>query len=242
MMLVVQQPHYLPWLGYFDLFTKSDAFVFLDTAQWIRQGRQHRTRILGPRGQPQWLTLPVLGHGHREKMLKDMLVDESQPWARRHWESIKAAYGRAPFFASQVEPLMRPFFEKAAAEKFLIEISQAGLFAFWDAFEISTELHWSSEMKEAPGRTERLLSLCQALGAEEYYSSLGSTRYLDLSLFRAGGVRVRWQHFNAAFPAEVSRPSDLSVLDWMAHFPLEEVKRKLRPPVFSYEPYTSLDR
>jgi hypothetical protein len=241
MMLVCQQPHYLPWLGYFDLFVKADAFVILDSAQWIRQGRQHRTRIMGPRGEPQWLTIPVLGHGHRELQLKDMEVDASQAWAAKHWKTIQAAYGKAPHFRSQVEPILRPYFEKMQEEKFLLDIVQAGLWLFWDTFELSCELHWSSEMKEAEGKSERLVSLCQALGANEYYSSLGSTRYLDLSVFRASGIRVRWQHFNATFPNDVKRPLDLSVLDWIAHFPIEEAKRALRPAPRGFEAYLSAE-
>jgi hypothetical protein len=32
--LVVLQPGYLPWLGYFDLLQKADIFVHYDDVQW----------------------------------------------------------------------------------------------------------------------------------------------------------------------------------------------------------------
>jgi hypothetical protein len=228
MRIVCQQPHYLPWLGYFDLFARADAFVFLDTVQWIKQGRQHRTRVMGPDGKPRWLTVPVVSEAHRAKHLKDMQVDTSQNWARRHWEIVKACYQKAPYFKTQVEPALRPFFEKAATHKFLTDVSQESLWLFWDEFLLTPELHWSSDMKEREGPNERLLSLCEALGADEYYSSLGSTRYIDLSVFRAAGVRVRWQHFKAIFPNDINRPLDLSALDWVAHLPFADVRRLLK--------------
>lgn len=239
MRIVCQQPHYLPWLGYFDLFARADQFVFLDTVQWIRQGRQHRTRIMGANGEPLWLTVPIHGHGHREKLLKDMEIDQSRNWARSHWETVRAAYGKAPYFKSQVEPVLRPFFEKAAGHKFLVDVSQDSLWLFWEEFALTPELHWSSDMKEREGPNERILSLCEALGADEYYSSLGSTRYIDLSVFRAAGVRVLWQHFKALFPDDPRRPLDLSVLDWAAHMPFSELRRFLktgeaRPPASLY--------
>lgn len=240
MRVVCQQPHYLPWLGYFELFTQADAFVFLDSVQWIRQGRQHRTKIYSPSQEPRWLTVPVKGHGHREKTLKDMQVDTEAPWARDHWRLIEETYRHAPRFRDQVEPLLRPFLEKAQKEKFLIDISQESLWLFWEGLDLKSEIHWASEMplqREMPaeipaqpeGANERLIGLCQALGADEYYSSLGSTRYIDLSVFREHGLRVRWQHFRAIFPGEPLRSADLSAIDWLAHHDWSVLRAAIAP-------------
>ncbi len=224
MRIVCQQPHYLPWLGYFDLFSKSDAFVFLDSVQWIRQGRQHRTKILGQNGSL-WLTVPIRGHGHRAKQLKDMEVDE-QPWAKRHWELVRTNYRTAPHF-SQMEALLRPFWEKAEKMRFLADISYEGFWALWEPLGLQVDLHWSSDMQNIrEDRNQRVIDICAQVGANEYYSSLGSTRYLDLSQFRAAGISVRWQHFQANF-RPLHRPLDLSILDYLAHHPLEELRLAL---------------
>lgn len=228
-MLVCQQPHYLPWLGYYELFRRADAFVFLDDVQWTRQGRQHRTRVIDLAGRKHWLTVPVHGHGHRELALKDMRVDTQQAWARRHWETIRACYGAAPYFKSQLEPILRPYFEKAQGLEFLVDVSQESLYAFWEAFGLSTELHWASDTPGSEEKSERLASLCRRLGHDHYYSVLGSTRYLDLALFREWGVRVLWQHFRPSFPGQPLRSLELSVVDWVAHLPLEEVRARLEP-------------
>jgi hypothetical protein len=183
---------------------------------------------MGKNGNPAWLSIPVLSAEHRTKHLKDMRIDPSQDWARRHWASVQAAYGKAPLFKEQIEPLLRPYYEKAAGAKFLLEATEESLWLFWEALSLGSELHWSSDMKERSGPNERILSLCEALNASEYYSSLGSTRYIDLSVFRAAGVRVRWQHFKALFPDDPRRPLDLSILDWAAHLPFSELRRFLK--------------
>jgi hypothetical protein len=229
MKIVCQQPHYLPWLGYLELFAQSDAFVFLDNVQWIKQGRQHRTKILQGT-QSRWLTIPVKSAGHREKTLKDMEVDVSQPWAKAHWHSIERAYGKAPRFRDQVEPLFRPFFEKMQKEKFLVDICQEGLWLFWEPLGLKAELHWASDLPEVPGQNERLIGLCQHFGAREYYSSLGSTRYLDMGKFREAGIRVLWQHFRASFPGDLLRATDVSALDWIAHHDFSAAKTALQGP------------
>lgn len=231
MRVVCQQPHYLPWLGYFELFSQADAFVFLDSVQWTKQGRQHRTKIYSPDPQkPRWLTVPVKGKGHREMAIKDMQVDSDSPWAKDHWNLIEETYRQAPLFRRQLEPLLRPFFEKAQKEKFLLDIAQESLWLFWEALELKSEIHWASEMPAQPeGANERLIGLCQALGADEYYSSLGSTRYIDLSVFREHGLRVRWQHFRSNFPGEPLRSADLSAIDWLAHQDWSALKAAIAP-------------
>lgn len=225
MYLVCQQPHYLPWLGYFELFRRADTFVFLDTVQWTKQGRQHRTKIFG--SSPQWLTIPVQSKGHRNLSIREMKVDVQQDWAKKHWKTIEQNYRKAPFFSSQVEPTLRPFFEKVRKEEFLIDICQESLWALWDVMGIQTELHWASDLEVKSGKTEDFVDLCRRFGADTYYSSLGSTRYLDVSKFRDHGIRVQWQHFRGYYAVE--RPADLSVLDWLAHRELGEIRKALEP-------------
>ena len=60
--LVVLQPSYLPWLGYFDQMSKADVFVWYDDVQFDKHGWRNRNRIKSPKG-PLWLTVPVLHKG-----------------------------------------------------------------------------------------------------------------------------------------------------------------------------------
>lgn len=234
MVIVCQQPNFFPWIGYYEQIARSERFVFLDSVQWIRQGRQHRTQIWN--GSPHWLTIPVLGHGHRSKMIKDMQIDISLPWARKQRATLQSLYGKAPFWKSQLEPKLLPFYEKVAKEKFLLDVCQESLYLFLDELGLKSELHWSSDIATTGESTDRLVSLCQALGAETYYSALGSTRYLDLSRFRAAGINVRWQHFRAG---DVERPLTLSVLDWLARESFASVSSRISSAVLA--PRQSLD-
>jgi len=225
MRVVCQQPHFLPWLGYFDLFN-CDRFVFLDSVQWTKQGRIHRCKIF-LEGTPHWLTIPVHSESHRNLTIKDMRIDQTQAWTKRHLSLLEKAYSNAPYYESQLREFLVDFYAKAEKEKFLADVCQNGLYFFLDKFNLNPELFWSSELPAIGQKSEKLVSLVSHLGGEEYYSSLGSTRYLDLSLFRAAGIQVRWQHFRHFFPNNIHRPADLSVLDWMAHHPYELMQKFL---------------
>ena len=231
MRVVCQQPNYLPWLGYFEQVARADALVYLDNVQWIRQGRQHRTRV--PFGtqhkapfEKNWLTVPVHGQGHREKSFREMEIDHSRAWPRSHWGEIAALYGKAPEFHTQLEPLLRPFLEQASQHKFLIDLCEASVALFWKPLGLKAQVWHASDLEPEGMKSERLLHLCQTLEATEYYSALGASRYLELPLFRAANIQVRWQHFRRS-PVEASRPCDYSILDWVAHHPWEEIRAAL---------------
>jgi hypothetical protein len=206
--------------------------VFLDDVQWIRRGRQHRTRLPAFASAPldrHWLTIPVHGKGHRERVFREMEIDHSTAWRRRHWQTLQSLYGRAPHFADQLEPLVRPYLEGAGKFRFLIDACEASTSLLWESFGLDATVWHSSHLEVGTAKSARLVELCQILEATEYYAALGSSRYLDVALFRAAGMRVRFQHFRASAGPDPRRPCDYSVLDWLALSPLDDIRRQLGP-------------
>ena len=53
------QPYFIPYTGYFRLFTQADQFVILDDVQFPRRGWVHRNRLTSNNHQLNWLTLPL---------------------------------------------------------------------------------------------------------------------------------------------------------------------------------------
>ena len=94
--LVVLQPGYLPWLGFFDQFRRADVFVYYDDVQYDKHGWRNRNRIKTQQG-PQWLTVPVRHSGLELPRILDVVIDGRTTWARKHVMSIRQAYARAPF-------------------------------------------------------------------------------------------------------------------------------------------------
>lgn len=238
MVVVCQQPNYFPWLGYLEQCARADRLVILDSVQWIRQGRQHRTRVLTHAPDAacaapgfQWLTIPVHGHGHREKPLRELEVDRADRWAERHWKTLATLYGGRPYFKSQLEPLVRPWLEKAVGMQRMAEIALGSTRLCLEALGLNPDLLMSSELPETGRKTERLVSICQALEADTYYSALGATRYVDVAAFRAAGIRLLWQHWkHPEYPQ--GRPafrSHLSILDALANVPLSELRAWFQP-------------
>src|SRR5262245_36641269 len=97
MRVVILQPGYLPWLGFFDQLYRSDVFVFYDDVQFDRRGWRHRNRIKGPAG-GQWLTVPILKRGRYTQRICETRIDRTFPWCRKHLGSVRECYAHAAYF------------------------------------------------------------------------------------------------------------------------------------------------
>jgi hypothetical protein len=189
--LVVLQPGYLPWLGYFDLLKKADVFVHYDDVQFDKHGWRNRNRIKGPKG-PVWLTVPVLHRGRSGQSLLDVEIDNRQNWQRKHLSTISQLYARAPFMQSLLpslaELLGRPWLR-------LLDLDLALIDRVAEVLGIATPRYRSSQLAIGGDRNERLINLCRHFGAARYMSGNAAHEYLDLPAFTAAGVDVIWHNY-----------------------------------------------
>ncbi len=95
MTIVIHQPEYLPWLGFFDRIDKCDLFVDLDNVQF-QKGFINRNKIKTPTGW-QWLTIPIAHECHR-KDIKEVRIDNQADWRKDNWQALFYNYNKAPYF------------------------------------------------------------------------------------------------------------------------------------------------
>jgi hypothetical protein len=107
MILTGHQPNYLPYAGFFEKIARSDRFLVVDNVQFVKRGTfgwMHRNRIRS--GSPEgwdWLSVPVLSKGRFHQKILEAEVDNSTPWARKHWRALEWNYRKAPHFATYAE-------------------------------------------------------------------------------------------------------------------------------------------
>lgn len=190
MIVAIHQPHYLPWLGYMDKLDRADAFVILDTVQFVRREYQNRNRIRTADGST-WLTVPV--KGSYQAQLQDITIDNEKDWGRKHLQTLKLNYSRAPYFIEHL-----PFFIDTYAKRWekLLPLCLHILDYLKEAFGITTPLHLASDLSAREEPTARLIDLCRALGADTYLSGGGGKNYMDLEMFQEAQIAVEFQDFN----------------------------------------------
>ncbi len=211
MQIVILQPGYLPWLGFFDQLRRCDCFVIYDDVQYTKRDWRSRNRIKTKQGEL-FLTVPVINSGRYKQLINEAEIDYSQNWVHKHLSTITSAYKNAPFFDQYYPALAETLNVKP---KYLLEldINIIKLCANW--LSIKTPLVFSSTLNVSGSSTERLVSICQKLNATHYLTGDAAQAYLDLSLFEQAGISVEYHGYQHPYYQQLYPPfiPYMSVID-----------------------------
>jgi hypothetical protein len=191
MILSIHQPQYLPWVGYFHKIDKSDCFVFLDTVQYKHREFQNRNKIRTKDGE-MWLTVPVLSSGRSRQRINEVLIDNTSDWQQQHWQTLTCYYTRAAFFSEHSE-----FFADVYRRPWerLVDLNVHIIQYFLKVLAIATKIHFESALRTENQGTDRVIELCQKLGATTYLSGQGGKDYLEEDKFAKAGITLQYQDF-----------------------------------------------
>lgn len=204
--VAAHQPNFLPWLGFFDKLARCDRFVLLDDVQFPRTSRGTYTNrvqlLIG--GRPAWLTVPVVRDGIQR--IRDVRIDDRQPWRRKALRTIEQAYARAPRFAETM-PLVRELLEYDTDR--IAELNEYAIRRL--APEHAPKLVRQSDLGDVSGAaTELLINLVKAAGGDAYLSGDGADGYQEQPRYAAAGLGFRLQGF---VHPDTGAPSGLSIVD-----------------------------
>jgi hypothetical protein len=191
--VAIVQSSYIPWKGYFDLIASVDEFVLYDSAQFTKRDWRNRNRIKTPEG-TRWLTIPVQQKGKRFQRIDETLVAESS-WATSHWKTLLHSYRKAPYFDLYHDGLADAY-RRVSDELYLSRVNYILLTTVCAELDVQTPITWSNDYVLTGGPTERLLQLCQSLGATDYLSGPAARDYLDESQFRRAGITVSYADYS----------------------------------------------
>ncbi len=210
--LVVLQPGYLPWLGFFDQMQRSDVFVYYDDVQFDKHGWRNRNRVKATDGTPHWLTVPVFHSGRNWPRILEVEIDNRVPWARKHVGTLRHFYRRAPFLHQYL-----PALEELLGRRWtlLVDLDLAVTRLICDWLGLRRQTLRASEVGIPGKRSERLLELCRHVGARRYLSGDSAKDYVDADLFTRHGIEVEWQNYRyPVYPQQHGAfVSHLSIVD-----------------------------
>ncbi|WP_221048115.1 WbqC family protein [Methylogaea oryzae] len=189
--VVILQPGYLPWLGFFDQMLRSDVFVYYDDVQYDKHGWRNRNRIKSATG-PIWLTVPVLNSGRHGQKILDVEIDNRSPWGRKHVAAIAQSYAKAPYVQTYLPQLEELLMRRWSS---LVELDIATVELICDWIGISRKIERASRLGIEGGQSGRLLDICRHFQASCYLSGDSAQSYLDTSLFAREGLSVIWQSY-----------------------------------------------
>tara|TARA_B100001179_G_C18578844_1_gene398875 strand:+ start:217 stop:918 length:702 start_codon:yes stop_codon:yes gene_type:complete len=188
--LVIHQPNFLPYVGFFHKLSLADTFVMMDNTQYDKKFT-NRNKIKIPDGWS-WLTVPI---NKEHKFLPNKLVEinNKENWKEMHWKKITRSYTNSKFFKKNY----KSFFEEVYSKewKFLFELNSELLRQIIDWLGLKIQIIKESELNINGNSTERLVNVCKELGAETYVSGVGGKEYMNEKLFQKNNIKIEYQKF-----------------------------------------------
>jgi len=191
MKLVILQPGYLPWLGFFDQLAQSDIFVFYDDVQYDKHGWRNRNRIKTSQG-PQWLTVPVLTTSKNLPLIKDTQIDNGTNWPKRHLEGIRQNYSRSPFF-DLLFPELGTLYSKSW--QYILDLDTSLITLLTRLLGLNRKILFSSELSIEGYQTERLINFCKLLKVDKYLTGSAARSYLKEERFKEENIELSYHDY-----------------------------------------------
>ena len=216
--VVISQPTYLPWWGYFRIMKEADVYVFMDNVQFEPRSWQCRNHIKST-SKAIWLTVPT--HHKGQCKISDVEIDNSKPWQRQHWNAIRTSYGKTPYFKDYSCFFKRVYERKwvklASLNIHIIKYLASQLSVF-PVFVQASKLGLEGK------RTQLLLDICKLFKADRYVSSIGAKEYMEAdgakATFEKEGIRVEFMQFAHPVYQQLSGIAvpELSFIDCIFNF------------------------
>jgi hypothetical protein len=193
MVLSINQPAFLPWLGYFHRIAISDLHIVLDHVQYEKNSYTNRNKIRTSE-EALWLTVPVITSGHfGDLAINKIEISNQTRWKKKIIENIKQNYQKAPYFNRYF-----PFIEDAIQRdwKDLNELLKVTNEYFLKELDITTPIVYSSDIECSGTKGDLVLNLCKMYNAAEYISGPFGKGYLDIKKFKENGINVTFHEYN----------------------------------------------
>lgn len=226
MKLGIMQPYFMPYIGYWQLMNYVDKYVIYDDVNFIKGGWINRNRIL-LNGNPSFFNIPMLG-ASSNKLINQIDVNLDKRVLGKKLRTLESAYEKAPQF-----PNVYPLLEKILGSEIenLAEYISNSIYLVSEYLGISTKFIVSSNLEKncSLRGQEKVISICEILGADEYCNAIGGRELYSKQEFQRHNItlkflesdRISYKQFDNEFQA------NLSLIDVMMFNSQKEIQQML---------------
>jgi len=188
MKIAIMQPYFLPYIGYFQLAAAVDIFVLYDNIKYTKKGWINRNRLL-LNGKDALFSVPL------KKDLDNLDIDQrvlsSEFNRKKLLAQFKGAYIKAPYFNTTHQLLEQVI---SCTNENLFEYLQNSLLELFKHLGIETEIRISSSIpiNHSLKSQEKVLAICEAMGANTYINAIGGTELYEKREFQKCGIDLQF--------------------------------------------------
>jgi hypothetical protein len=188
MKLAIMQPYFLPYIGYFQLIAAVDTFVVYDNIKYTKKGWVNRNRMLR-NGEDVTFSLPLAKDSDSLDIVQRELAADFD--RQKLLNQFKGAYSKAPHFdvtfpvltciVLNEEPNLFRYIHQSIVEL-------CGHLGLATEIRISSDIDIDHNLKSQ----DRVLAICNALGADSYINAIGGLELYRDEDFAAQDVALQF--------------------------------------------------
>lgn len=186
--IAIMQPYFIPYAGYFRLFTMADHLVFLDDVFFSRNpGYVIRNKFTNKQQESKWLTLPI-EKPQRTTPINQLKFRQSAPQDLerqfQHFPSLLHTSAKAKAYQQHLRPLVSSV---SAYNRHLLQLICEDL-----GLPFSTSLSSEIELPPDVSGQERLIAIAKHHHAKTYINLAGGQELYDVDTFAKHGLGLKF--------------------------------------------------
>ncbi|HUI64515.1 MAG TPA: WbqC family protein [Bacteroidota bacterium] len=209
----IMQPYLFPYLGYFQLISHCDVFVWLDDAQYITRGWMNRNRILLG-GKAHDFVFGVRKGDQKLPINERWYTEQFPREAEDFLKTLQLGYRRAPHYGSVRELLRRLL---SAPERNVAAFNCTSLETLCACMGIAPAFTRSSLLPETASLRgeERIIAIVKSLEGDRYLNAIGGMSLYSSDRFTRSGLMLNFLRSGEGTYAQFGAPfvGRLSIID-----------------------------
>lgn len=185
MILSINQPMFIPWLGYYHRIALSNFHVYLNTVQF-EKGSLINRNIIPQNHNKINITVPINRKGLETK-ISDIEINYSKDWKKKHLKTFFQIYNKFKYFDEiyfNIEKIYNHPHRNLS--EFIYQLDE---FIF-NYLNIKTKIFFLSDLNINTKKNELIYDICNKFKAKKYISGKFGKVYLDKSKFDKNNIEI----------------------------------------------------
>jgi len=217
----IMQPTFCPWLGYFELISKVDLFIYLDDVAYTDRSWQTRNWFCND-GKPLLLTIPVI-NTKQKSLLCEKQLHNPEFHCNKFQKRIRQMYPKCSelnAFHNAISQYFSDIMPDLASKNISI-VEQINY-----ELGIQVEVLRSSEIAVTGSKANYIRSLIKHVNADTYVAANGSREYM--SIFGLDAFECNIEFFNYPRSIKFYSEEKASVYYSAMHYILSKQKSEIK--------------
>jgi len=191
MKLGIMQPYAFPYMGYYQLVSAVDHFVFLDDVNYIKRGWINRNNIIVNNAENMF-TIPIANASLNKKINEHSVSLTYSEWKKDFYKTLEFAYKNHRFYNEVIDLIQLSLDDQTS----LTQITTSSIKNICNYLDITCNFALSSELKIVTTREQRILDICKVVGADDYINPIGGQALYSKDHFELEGIKLSFLKTN----------------------------------------------